>query len=155
MAKVVFLLTKVERHRQSNIERQRQYKAKKCALIEATYALDTTLEPLKDAVLDWELKMVTIGILQSINKELHFFLKPLSKSIVMQRVLTYSTVVDFVLKSTFKQSSKLVVAQNEIINGFMSTLGVVKNPCTFDKLATKHALLITDVCSMENSSILR
>ncbi len=49
---MVFLLTKVERHRQSNIERQRQYKAKKCALIEATYALDTTLEPLKDAVLD-------------------------------------------------------------------------------------------------------
>ncbi len=72
----------------------------------------------------------------------------------MQRVLTYS-IVDFFPKSKFKQNSKLVVAQKEIINGFMSTLGVVKNPCTSNKLATKHVLLTTNVCLMENSSSLR
>jgi hypothetical protein len=73
----------------------------------------------------------------------------------MQKMLINSTIVDFVPKSTFKQSSKLVVAQNEIISGFMNTLGVVKNPCTFDKLTIKHALLTTIVCSMENFSSMK
>jgi hypothetical protein len=76
--------------------------------------------------------------MQSINKELHFFLGTLSKKFVMQKMLINSTIIDFVLESTFKESSKLVVAQNEIISGFMNTLGVVKNPCTFDRLAIKH-----------------
>jgi hypothetical protein len=77
--------------------------------------------------------------MQSINKELHFFLGPLSKKFVMQKMLINSTIIDFVLESIFKESSKLIVAQkNDIISGFMNTLGVVKNPCTFDRLAIKH-----------------
>jgi hypothetical protein len=76
--------------------------------------------------------------MQSINKELHFILGPLSKNFVMQKVLINSTIIDFVLESTFKESSKLVVTQNNIISGFMNTLGVVKNPSTFDRLAIKH-----------------
>jgi hypothetical protein len=73
------LLIEVERHHQSNIERPCRYKAQKNVFKEATNALDTTLEPLEDVVLDRELRRVTIGILQSINKELHFFFGPLSK----------------------------------------------------------------------------
>jgi hypothetical protein len=91
-------LIEVERHHQSNIERQHRYRDKKNAFKEATNAPNTTLKPLEDVVPDRELRRATIGILQSISKELHFFLGPLSKRFAMQKVLIDSTVVDFVPK---------------------------------------------------------
>jgi hypothetical protein len=44
------MLIEVERHQQSNIERQCRYRAKKNAFKEVANALDTTLEPLEDVV---------------------------------------------------------------------------------------------------------
>jgi len=72
----------------------------------------------------------------------------------MQKVLA-DLVVDFVLESINSWNSSLVVAQRKIINGFMSTLGDVKNPCTFAKLATKHALLTSILNSIESNTFLR
>ncbi len=96
-----------------------------------------------------------LNIVQSIKKPLYVFLRPISKTCVMQKVLANLVVVDFVPKSINSQNSRLVAAQKEIINGLMSTLGDVKNPCTSTKLATKHALLTTTINSTKSNTSLR
>jgi len=115
---VVFLLIEVERHQQSNIERQCQYRAKGRAFKEVANAFDTTLKPLKDVVPNRELTRVITKILQSIYKELHFYLGPLSKRFVKQKVLIDSIVVDFVLESHLSK------VQNELWLKMRSLMGL-------------------------------
>jgi len=47
------------------------------------------------------------------------------------------------------------MTQNEIISGLKNSLGVVKNPYTFVKLAIKHALLIAVISSIDKYSLLK
>ncbi len=93
--------------------------------------------------------------MQSIKKALYVIPRPISKTYVMQKVFGDLVIVDFVLKSINSQNSRLVVAQREIINGLMSTLGDVNNPCTYAKLVIKHALLTNAINSIESNIYFR
>ncbi len=79
------------------------------------------------------------NIIQSIKKSMYVLPDLKCKKSVMLKVLLNPWIF---LKIVGKRTSKLVVAQKEVIRGLMKSLDEVKMPLIAEKLVTKHALLI-------------
>ncbi len=145
---------KLERSRESNVEKQCQFKARKHVFKETTNVHVRAHESLKDVVTNQKVRKVAHDIVQYIINALHVLPGVLSKKNVVKKVMANLKALDFIPKSTSKQAS-LIVVWNEIISGLKESLGAMKNLYTFAKLATKHALLIAAISFVDKSSLLR
>ncbi len=145
---------KLERSRKSNVEKQCQFKVRKHVFKETANVHVKAHESLKDVVTNQEVRRVAHDIMKYIINALHVLYGPLSKKNVLQKVMANLKALDFILESTSKQAS-LIVVWNEIISVLKESLGAMKNLYTFAKLGTKHALLIAAISFVDKSSLLR
>jgi hypothetical protein len=100
-------------------------------------------------MLKWQLNTIALNLLKHVNKALRVIPGPQYKKYVLTKMFLDPTLVDLVLES------KSVTIQQEIISGFMNTLTIVKNPCSYMKLASKHALLVATINNVDTFSSMR
>jgi hypothetical protein len=96
-----------------------------------------------------EVKRASENIMQSIKKSMYVLPNLKCKKSVMLKVFSSPWIFELVLEIVGKETSKLVVAQKEVIRGLMKSLNEVKMPLKVKKLATKHVLLIATISFRE------
>ncbi len=108
-----------------------------------------TVVTLDVEVEEREVKRASENIMQSIKKSMYVLPNLKCKKSVMLKVFSSPWIFELVLEIVGKETSKLVVAQKEVIRGLMKSLNEVKMPLKVKKLATKHVLLIATISFRE------
>ncbi len=96
-----------------------------------------------------EVRKAFENIIQFIKKSMYVLLDFKCKTYVMLKVFSNPWILELVLEMVGKITSKLAVAQKEVIEGLRKSLDEVKMPLIATKLATKHVLLIVAISFRE------
>jgi len=128
-------------------QQQKQAQEKDAKL--AINVLCQTVVTLDVEVEEREVKRASENIMQSIKKSMYVLPNLKCKKSVMLKVFSSPWIFELVLEIVGKETSKLVVAQKEVIRGLMKSLNEVKMPLKVKKLATKHVLLIAAISFRE------
>jgi hypothetical protein len=128
-------------------QQQKQAQEKDAKL--AINVLCQTVVTLDVEVEEREVKRAFENIMQSIKKSMYVLPNLKCKKSVMLKVFSSPWIFELVLEIVGKETSKLVVAQKEVIRGLMKSLNEVKMPLKVKKLATKHVLLIAAISFRE------